>query len=74
VRLPQAGRRPGFSAWVGDERLSTFVISPVSAPPRPGELLRLKLLDTREPRPAEGPVESPQASASSTPRARGISC
>lgn len=60
ARLPQAGRRIGFSAWTGDERLSTFVISPVGAPPKQGELLRLKLLDLLEPRPAEGPVDAPK--------------
>ena len=27
ARLPQTTRRSGFSAWIGDERLSTFVLS-----------------------------------------------
>ncbi len=58
--LPQVGRRTGFSVWTGDERLSTFVISSVGAPPRDRDLQRLKILDSREPRPAEGPVEAPK--------------
>ena len=61
VRLPQTTRRSGFSAWVGDERMSTFVLSAPGQPPRQSELQRLKLLDAREPRPAEGPVEVPKA-------------
>ncbi len=60
ARLPQIGRRSGFSVWTGDERLSTFVISPIGAPPKDKELQRLKLLDAREPHPAEGPVEAPK--------------
>ncbi|KAK9908805.1 hypothetical protein WJX75_003140 [Coccomyxa subellipsoidea] len=58
--LPQAGRRTGFSVWTGDERLSTFVVSAVGTPPRNKELQRLKILDSREPRPAEGPVQAPK--------------
>lgn len=60
TRLPQAGRRSGFSVWTGDERLSTFAISAPGAPPRASELQRLKILDSRENRPAEGPVEAPK--------------
>ena len=60
VRLPQTTRRSGFSAWIGDERMSTFVLSAPGQPPRQSELQRLKLLDAREPRPAEGPIEVPK--------------
>ena len=63
--LPQAGRRTGFSVWTGDERLSTFVVSAVGTPPRNKELQRLKILDSREPRPAEGPVQAPKVLHSS---------
>lgn len=63
--LPQAGRRTGFSVWTGDERLSTFVVSAVGTPPRNKELQRLKILDSREPRPAEGPVQAPKVLLSS---------
>lgn len=60
VRLPQTGRQSGFNAWIGDERMSTFVLSTPGQPPRPGELQRLRMLDAREPRPAEGPVDMPK--------------
>ena len=51
--------------WTGDERLSTFVVSAVGTPPRNKELQRLKILDSREPRPAEGPVQAPKVLLSS---------
>ncbi len=60
MRLPQTTRRSGFSAWIGDERMSTFVLSAPGQPPRQSELQRLKLLDAREPRPAEGPIDVPK--------------
>ena len=60
ARLPQTTRRSGFSAWVGDERLSTFVLSAPGQPPHQSELQRLKTLDAREPRPTEGPIEVPK--------------
>ena len=60
MRLPQTSRRSGISAWIGDERMSTFVLSAAGQPPRQGELQRLKLLDAREPRPAEGPINVPK--------------
>ena len=66
VRLPQTTRRSGFSAWTGDERMSTFVLSAPGQPPRQGELQRLKLLDAREPRPAEGPVDVPKVHSDAT--------
>ena len=72
VKLPQTSRRSGFNAWIGDERLCTFVLSGPGQPPRQSELQRLRALDAREPRPGEGPIEvpkvripSPVASASS---------
>ena len=60
VRLPRTTRRSGIWAWIGDERMSTFVLSAPEQPPRQGELQRLKLLDAREPCPAEGPIDVPK--------------
>ena len=61
ARLPAAGRRQGLSAWVPDERLATFYVSPAGEPPHARELARLRILDSLEPRPPEGPVSAPKA-------------
>ena len=60
VKLPQTSRRSGFNAWIGDERLCTFVLSGPGQPPRQSELHRLRALDAREARPGEGPIEVPK--------------
>ena len=60
VKLPQTSRRSGFNAWIGDDRLCTFVLSGPGQPPRQSELQRLRALDAREARPGEGPIEVPK--------------